>query len=107
MKKLVFLGVFLLALRASPVMAQTAGTDVVVVRIVDTVSGTGKLIIARPGDKTEEMKLNGGTNSSSMQEAALTIQHVTTGLYQEGYVLKSTFSGSGGFGATLIFVKEK
>ena len=65
------------------------------------------MVLARPGGKTEEIEFNGGANTSSLKEAAVTIQRVITQLGQEGYVLKSTFGGSAGYGATLIFMKEK
>ena len=86
-------------------MAQTVGAEVVVVRVLDA-SGRGKLIIARPGGKTEEVELKGGINSTSLKESTITIQRVITGLSQEGYALKSTFTGLQGFGATLVFMKE-
>ncbi|GAB3663957.1 hypothetical protein GCM10027594_32460 [Hymenobacter agri] len=66
----------------------------------------GKVVVVRPNGKTEEYDLNGGLNANSMKEAGLTIQRLVTTLTQEGYTLKSTFSGSQGFGATLIFIKE-
>ena len=105
MKKLLLLGVCLLALTSAPAKAQTVGPEVAIVRMLD-VSGRGKLVIARPGGKTEEVELNGGINSTSLRESALTIQRVITNLSQEGYVLKSTFTGLQGYGATLVFIKE-
>jgi hypothetical protein len=73
--------------------------------VVDA-SGRAKMLIARPGGKTEEVEFNGGVNSTSIKEGAVTIQRVISGLVQEGYALKSTFTGLQGYGSTLVFVKE-
>ena len=105
MKKLLFLGACLVARASAPAKAQTAAAEVVVVRLLDA-TGRGKLVIARPGGKTEEVELNGGVNSASLKESALTLQQVITNLSQEGYALKSTFTGLQGYGATLVFIKE-
>jgi hypothetical protein len=101
MKKLVFLGACLVALASSPVAAQASAPEVVVVRILNN------LVIVRPGGKTEEVDYAGGTNAKSLTDSGITVQRVITKLYQEGYVLKSTYSGSAVSGATLIFLKEK
>jgi hypothetical protein len=101
-KKLVFLGACLVALASSPVAAQASAPEVVVVvRILNN------LVIVRPGGKTEEVDYAGGTNAKSLTDSGITVQRVITKLYQEGYVLKSTYSGSAVSGATLIFLKEK
>jgi hypothetical protein len=101
MKKLVLLGACLMALASSPVAAQASAPEVVVVRILNN------LVIVRPGGKTEEVDYAGGTNAKSLTDSGITVQRVITKLYQEGYVLKSTYSGSAVSGATLIFLKEK
>jgi hypothetical protein len=101
MKKLLFLGACLVAFAAQPVMAQSGGAEVVVVRILNN------LVIVRPGGKTEEVEYAAGTNAKSLTDSGIIVQRVITKLYQEGYVLKSTYSGSPGAGATLIFLKEK
>lgn len=106
MKKLLFLGACLVALASQPVMAQTGGADVVVVRVYDG-SVSGRLVIAHAGGKTEELPFNGSYNSKGLAESGNQLQQVVTTLYQQGYALKSTFSSSGGVVATLIFVKEK
>jgi hypothetical protein len=105
MKKLFLLGACLLALASAPAKAQTVGKEVVVVRMIDA-AARSKMVIARPDGKTEEVEFNGGLNSSSLKDAAVTIQRVISGLSQEGYVLKSTFTGSQGYGSTLVFMKE-
>jgi hypothetical protein len=105
MKKVFLLGACLVALASAPAKAQTGGKEVVVVRVIDDF-GRSKIIIARPEGKTEEVDFNGGASASSLKQGAITLQRVISGLSQEGYVLKSTFSGSGSNGATLVFIKE-
>lgn len=105
MKKLFFLGACLVVLASSPVHAQATKGEVVVVRIVDKAS-QGKVVVVRPGGKTEELALNQSLNSKGLVEAGLTLQQLVTTLTHEGYTLKSTFTSSEGFGATLIFIKE-
>ena len=104
MKKLLFLGACLVALASQPVMAQTGGADVVVVRVYD---GTGKFVIGRPGGKIEELSFNPNYTSKGLAESTDQLQKAIASLYQQGYTLKSTFGGAGGSVATLIFVKEK
>ena len=94
-----------MALASAPTMARAGEVEVVVVRVVD-VTGRAKIVIARPGGKTEEVDYNGGINVTSLKESAVTLQRVISNLSQEGYVLKSTFTGLQGFGSTLVFVKE-
>lgn len=86
-------------------MAQTGGADVVVVRLVDSAT-RGKMVIVRPGGKADDYSFNAGTSTTNLREGGLTIQRVITNLAQEGYTLKSTFSGVDGV-ATLVFTKEK
>lgn len=105
MKRLLFLGACLVALASQPAMAQTVGSDVVVVRVYD---GTGgKIVIARTGGKTEEVPYNANYTSKALAESTSQFQRTIESLYQQGYALKSTFSGGGGSVATLVFVKEK
>ena len=104
MKKLLFLGACLVALNSQPVMAQTGTPEVVVVRVVD--SG-GRFVIGRPGGKTEEVSFSSTYSSKGLAESAVQLQQAVAALYQQGYALKSTFTGSGGSVSTLIFVKEK
>lgn len=105
MKKLLFLGACLVALASQPVKAQAGGADVVVVRIYD--GNTGKIVIARAGGKTEEVLFNGSYSSKGLAESTSQFQQTVASLYQQGYTLKSTFSGGAGSVATLVFVKEK
>ncbi|MFD1874263.1 hypothetical protein [Hymenobacter bucti] len=106
MKKLLFLGACLVALASQPVMAQTGGADVVVVRIADG-SNASQLVIVRGPGRNERIDLSSSINNKSLTSTGEAIQQATAKLYQEGYILKSTFSGQGGFVSTLVFVKEK
>lgn len=104
MKKILLLGACLVALASQPVLAQTGGTEVVVVRVVDT---GGRFVIGRPGGKTEEVSFNSSYSSKGLAESAVQLQQAVASLYQQGYTLKSTFTGASGSVSTLIFVKEK
>ena len=84
--------------------AQTGGADVVVVRVIDN---GGRFVIGYPGGKTEEVLFSNNYSSKGLAESAVQLQKAVTALYQQGYALKSTFSGSTGNVSTLIFVKEK
>jgi hypothetical protein len=103
MKKLLFLGAFLVALASQPVMAQTAGPDVVVVQAYFPV-GTGRVVISRGPGKTEELEFKNGFRQSA---AAESYQQVIAKLYQEGYSIKASFGSGTTILSTLIFVKEK
>jgi hypothetical protein len=105
MKKLLFLGACLVALASQPAAAQTGGADVIVVRVYDNISG--KFVIAHAGGKTEELSFNPSYSSKGLAESGSQLQQAIASLYQQGYTLKSTFSGNSGVVATLIFVKEK
>jgi hypothetical protein len=103
MKKLVFLGACLLALGSSPVMAQTGGPEVVVVRLFD--NGTSvNLVISRGPSKSEKVAFGSGGRDERLTETAEAYQQLVAKLYQEGYSLKSTFTAVNGL-ATLVFVK--
>jgi hypothetical protein len=105
MKNLFFMGACLWALGSTPVLAQTGGSEVVVVRVYD--GNAGKIVIARAGGKTEEIPFNAGYSSKGLAESTSQFQQTIASLYQQGYALKSTFSGGAGSVATLVFVKEK
>lgn len=114
MKKLVFLGACLLALASQPVRAQTGGAtqaqpasvDVVLLRTLDA-PGRNHIVLIRPGGKTEEIESKGGPGVGNIKESGLILQRLITELCQDGYTLKSTFTGLAGYGATLVFIKEK
>jgi opacity protein-like surface antigen len=104
MKRLLFLGASLVALASQPVMAQTSGPDVVVMKVAEFQNNT-QIVIARAESKVEVMELEGGAGPNAMSQSAKRVQQVVTKLYAQGYVLKSTYSGYGGNMSTLVFVK--
>jgi hypothetical protein len=106
MKKLLFLGACLVALSSSPVMAQAGGTEVVVMSMRTASLGRTRVVLAYSGGKTEEKLIKNMSNSDKAQdEATSAYQEIITNLYQQGYSLKSTFSGFQGGFSTLVFVK--
>ncbi|TVT40666.1 hypothetical protein FNT36_14455 [Hymenobacter setariae] len=105
MKKLLFLGACLVALASSPVVAQTGGADVVVVRVYS--GNYSRIVIAREGGKTEVLDFHAGITEKRDKEAATELQQVVSSLYREGYELKSTFSEQNSYTANLIFIKPK
>jgi basic membrane lipoprotein Med (substrate-binding protein (PBP1-ABC) superfamily) len=105
MKKLLFLGACLVALASQPLMAQTGGSNVVVVRVHD--SGVNiELVINRGKGQSELIKFNSGVSDKHLQEAAEGYQQALAKLYQEGYSLKSTFTSTERL-STLVFVKDR
>jgi len=95
MKKLFCLGAYLLASASSPVMAQTGGPDVVVVRTTDS-AGYLRIVVTHGEGKSEVLELprKDLKESPTGQEEAL--QKVFAKLYQEGYQLRGTGGGGGG-----------
>jgi hypothetical protein len=111
MKKLLFSGGCLVALSASPVLAQSAAPVVAVVsiRYSGDTTGSGYLLIDRDG-KIERKDVQGAFHSpifsdESMTRRATVLRQTVVQLYQEGYVLKGTLGHSDV--DELIFVKEK
>lgn len=104
MKKLFFIGVCLWAFGSTQVMAQTGGTDVVVVRIAEpSALGGTRLIIIYPDGKSEEGELpSAGLSSKKLTESGQAYQRTFAKLYQQGYAIKSTFSGLDGSASTLF-----
>jgi hypothetical protein len=112
MKKLVCLGACLVALASQPVMAQTGGADVVIVKVRENYSYM-ELNIARTGSKPEkrvfkskELKeLGDGSEASGIAEAT---RRLLADLAQQGYSLTSTYGSSSEFSATtLVFTKRQ
>lgn len=105
MKKLFFIGACLLALGSTPVLAQTGGLDVVVVRVV--FNGARLVMAVSHGEgKTEttqaDVPLSQVKNAAPIAEA---YQRIIAKLTAEGYTLKG-MNGDDAY-ATLVFVKEK
>jgi hypothetical protein len=93
MKKLLFLGACLVALASQPVLAQTGGADVVIVRAYQI---NGKCVIAtsRGTGKTEvtsvDVPINNFKNQASTAEA---YHQIIAALVQQGYSLKGMSGG--------------
>jgi hypothetical protein len=104
MKKLLCMGIGLLALAAQPGLAQTSGPDIIVVKVAEFQNNT-QIVIARSEGKSEVMELEGGAGPNAMTQSAKKVQQVLTKLYAQGYVLKSTFSGYQGNMSTLVLIK--
>jgi hypothetical protein len=114
MKKLIFLGACLIALSSKPVMAQTAATDVVVVKVSEG-SGYLQFDIARPSSKPEhrefslkQLKEKGESYYISGQ--AEYTRSLLVELIQQGYTLTTTYNTNLGVGAgptTLVFTKRQ
>ena len=102
MKKLVFLGACLVALASQPVMAQTGGTDVVVVKVYEYASEQ-RISVTHSDGKTEEVSSRAGR--SSLPEAGAALQKVFAALYQQGYTLKGSTSTYAGSIGTFILAK--
>ena len=99
MKKLLLLGFCLLALGSSPAIAQTGGPGVVVVMVAPA-----KAVITREDGKSEVTSIPYGTSDANLTARAQWYQKLLAKLYQEGYVLKSTFAETD-YRTALIFAK--
>jgi hypothetical protein len=104
MKKLLLLGGGLLALSGHPMRAYASDPDIVVVRVWDN-PGYVRVVITRGEGKSEVMEFENGFSAKNMTSSGAGYFKVYHQLYQEGYVLQSTVSGSGGYSSTLLFVK--
>ena len=85
-------------------MAQTAGPDIVVVRVWDN-SAYVRFVITRGEGKSEVLEFENGYSAKNLTASGVGYFKVYHQLYQEGYVLQSTVSSGGGFSSTLLFVK--
>ena len=110
MKTLLLLGICWFALALSPVAAQTTTPEVIVVQTYYSGGGVN-VVIASGGEKVEVVTFDDYFGKKDPQKglgaAAAGYQQVFAKLYQQGYVLKSTFSPGAGTVSTLVFVKEK
>jgi len=107
MKKLLFLGACLLAFASQPVMAQTTGPDVVIVRVEERYSGNLMLFVERAGQETETIVFE-ETKKANMGKG---YYPVLNKLYQQGYQLQGVIpgaaltTGAAVTTSTLVFVK--
>ncbi|TDN38256.1 hypothetical protein E4631_06190 [Hymenobacter sp. UV11] len=115
MRKLLFLGACLVALASQPVMAQTGGAEVIVIKVLEA-NGSMQIGIARPGSKPEHREVNlkqlkeKGEGDYLNGQAEYT-RSLLVELSQQGYSLTTTYTaneGTGGSGpTTLIFTKRQ
>jgi hypothetical protein len=91
MKKLLFLGVCLVALASQPVMAQTGGAQVAVVRITEF-PATVYVSLTKTEGKSEQWKFDSGRMGKRLDDSGQGYHKLLTDLYQQGYHLQSTFS---------------
>jgi hypothetical protein len=113
MKKLLFSGACLVALASQPVMAQTGGSDIVVVKMIEG-NGLLRFYIARPSGKpeirefsTKQLKEKGEGEYLNGQAECTRILFAE--LAQQGYSLTTTYSSSASSGiglTTLVFTKR-
>jgi opacity protein-like surface antigen len=116
MKKLLFLGACLVALASQPAMAQTGGSDMVVVKVTEQY-GRIEFFIARAGSKPEhrefgfkQMKEKGESRFFYNESAEYT-RSLLMELAQQGYNLTTTYTSGGVAGGpgptTLVFTKRQ
>ena len=107
MKKLLLLCACLLALSVNPVLSHAGDPQMVVVRLHEYDTSV-HLAITHGDGQTEFLKFDSGITEKRLMASAEGYHRVLLKLYQEGYVLQSTFSAaptaSGTF-TTLLFVK--
>lgn len=110
MKKLLFLGACLVALASQPVMAQTGGADIVVVRVAEYSSRT-HLTVERAGQEPEEVEFDWDSRiGKKWPRASKGYLDALSKLYQQGYQVQATipgtsFNNGGTTYTTLIFSK--
>jgi hypothetical protein len=111
MKMILCFCVCLLALASSPVIAQTSGTDVIVVKVTEAYDYL-LLDIARAGVKPERRTFKRRDLLADGAPAEVT-RLLIAQLYQEGYTLTSTYGGGGILTGsnmnlnTLVFTKRQ
>lgn len=92
-----------MALASSPVMAQTGGPDVVVVRIVE--GAAVYVTITRGVGKSEEFEFANRYHGKGSASTVESYHQLVSKLYQEGYSIKSTIATGNSASTILIFVK--
>lgn len=112
MKKLFFIAAYLVALSASPVIAQTSAPVVAVVSIkyAGDGAGLGHLLINREGKIEKKDVLNAAFGNpisadQVMIARANVLRQIVTQLYQEGYILEASLAHDEV--DELVFIKEK
>jgi hypothetical protein len=107
MKKLFFTGACLVALASSPVLAQTGGAELVVVRVLEDPRSI-YVSITTPDGQTEDRKLDSGFGTKGLTASSKAFHQLLNEFYQKGYRLQSTFStvnSTSDSRTTLVLVK--
>jgi hypothetical protein len=104
MKKLILLAACLLALTAQPVLAQTGGADVVVVRVLEGNPRDVRIIVSYSEKKSETTTVKSTLDKEGQIAINEACQQVIQKLYRDGYTLKNTYSASP-YTHGFIFVK--
>ncbi|AII53829.1 hypothetical protein [Hymenobacter sp. APR13] len=104
MKKRFYLLGCLLLLGSAPVLAQTTGAEVVVIRTYEAAAGSARIVVSRGKQQSTILDVATGVNDKNLVSAAETYQQLITSLYQEGYVLQGTLN-TAAYLNTLIFIK--
>jgi hypothetical protein len=104
MKKLIFFAACLVALTSQPVLAQTGGPEVVVVRVLDGNPRDLRILVSYGEGKTEVTTVKSTMGKDGQEAINETYQKVLQKLYQAGYTLKSSFS-AGPYAPGFVFVK--
>jgi len=108
MRKLLLLSACVGALLTGPVQARATEPEIVIVKVLESRLAT-RIVIARTWGIPEEVEITPGLtgNEATVEvEVAKKMQQVLAKLYEEGYAIKSTFSGERGL-STLVLVKEQ
>lgn len=110
MKKLLFLGVCLVALASQPVLAQAESTEVIVVRIQESSVRT-HLTIERAGQEPQEKEFDRDSRiGRKWPRASKGYYEALAPFYQQGYQTQAvipgtSFSNGGSTYSTLILTK--
>ena len=100
MKNLFLLLACVLALLANPVIAAAADPEIVVVRIYENYNEVGMSII-RGAANAEYLEFKNGSSKKDLIQSGQGYHKVLFKLYQEGYVLQSTFTSQINTGSSL------
>ena len=93
MKRLFFLGACLVALASSPVLAQTNGPQVAVVRITEY-PGTVYISLTKEEGRSEQWKFESGSTGKRLDDSGQGYYKLLADLYRQGYRLQSTVSAN-------------
>ena len=91
--KTFLLSIFLLFLSAQSLRAQAAPPEIIIVRIIEY-TGSVDVVITRGPGKSEYLEFNSGPFKKQMITASEKYYDLLSKLYQEGFVLQSTFTAS-------------